>query len=110
MLENDNSVLRNDVLEAHLKGLVEALERMHNKFIGSGAENYYLTPALKRGFLFKANRSSKDNAHVFKEIEHYVNLKGENANDKDPIFEIKKDYLRDLKLAITILEKEAQPC
>lgn len=69
-----------------------------------------LTPALKRGFLFKANRRSKDNEHVFKEIERYVSLKCESANDKNPIFEIKKDYLKDLKSAITILEKEAHPC
>ncbi|RKV55989.1 hypothetical protein [Helicobacter pylori] len=69
-----------------------------------------LAPALKRGILFKANRSSKYNEHVFKEIERYVSLKCENANDKDPIFEIKKDYLRDLESAITLLEKEAHPC
>ncbi|WP_158076074.1 hypothetical protein [Helicobacter pylori] len=47
MLENDNSVLRNDVLEAHLKGLIEALEIMHNRFIGPGFENYYLAYKLK---------------------------------------------------------------
>lgn len=69
-----------------------------------------LRAALKRGILFKANRSSKYNEKVFKEIERYVSLKCENANDKDPIFEIKKDYTRDLKSAIIILEKEAQPC
>ena len=33
-----------------------------------------------------------------------------NANDKDPIFEVKKDYLKSLKSAITILEKKAHPC
>lgn len=43
-MENNNSVLRNDVLEANLKGLVEALENMHNKFIEARVENYYLTP------------------------------------------------------------------
>lgn len=69
-----------------------------------------LTPALKRGFYFKAVRSSKDNEHALKEIERYVSLKGESANDKDPIFEIKKDYLRDLESAIVTLEKEAHPC
>ncbi|GAA7826166.1 hypothetical protein HpCOL2_08910 [Helicobacter pylori] len=47
MLENNNSVLRNDVLEAHLKGLVEALETMQNRFIGAGVENYYLAYKLK---------------------------------------------------------------
>lgn len=69
-----------------------------------------LRPSLKRGFLFKANRSSKDNEHAFKEIERYVTLKCENANDKDPIFKIKKDYLNSLKSALIILEKEAHPC
>ncbi len=69
-----------------------------------------LTPALKRGISLKANRSSKYNEHVFKEIERYVSLKCDNADDKDPIFEVKKDYLRDLKSAIIILEKETQPC
>ena len=69
-----------------------------------------LTPALKRGILFKAHKSNKDNTHVFKEIERYVSLKCENANDKDLIFKVKKDYLRDLELAITILEKETHPC
>lgn len=44
MSNNGNSVLSNDVLEAHLKGLVEALEKMHNRFIGARAENYYLNP------------------------------------------------------------------
>lgn len=43
MLENDNSVLKNDALESDLKGLIEALESMHNKFIEAGVEHYYLT-------------------------------------------------------------------
>lgn len=42
MTKNDNLVLRNDVLESHLKGLIEALESMHNRFMGAGAENYYI--------------------------------------------------------------------
>lgn len=117
MLKNNNSVLRNDVLEVlkgdecyfthafHLYKLLNKLKKSKSVHV-----EINLTPALKRWFLFKANRSSKDNEHAFKEIERYVTLKCENANDNDPIFEIKKDYLRDLKSAITILEKEAHPC
>ena len=37
-------------------------------------------------------------------------LKATTANDKDLIFEVKKDDLRGLKSAITILEKKAHPC
>lgn len=44
MLESNNLVLRNGVLEANLRGLVEALENMHNRFIGIRVENYYLNP------------------------------------------------------------------
>lgn len=46
MLENNHSALRGGALEANLKGLIEALETMHNRFRGTGVGDYCLTPII----------------------------------------------------------------
>ncbi|MGL2391739.1 hypothetical protein ACOWLS_06535, partial [Helicobacter pylori] len=40
--ENKGAIMLENELEANLKGLVDALGNMHNRFIGAGVENYYL--------------------------------------------------------------------
>lgn len=91
MLESNNSVLRNDVLEANLKGLVEALENMHNRFIGAGVENYYLKPNdlqevfkldgyfnSRLGFYYVPRVFILDN-HSYKSIEFTIEIEKKNV-------------------------------
>lgn len=98
MLKNDNSVLRNDVLEAQLKGLVEALEGMHNRFIGAGVENYYLNQnklkevldldgyfSSRLGFYYVPRVFILDK-HSYKNIEFTIEIEKKNVvifNDED---------------------------